>query len=477
MAEIRDSAGLSNGEPRAGVTHDAAPDIAPPDPPAAPPEPRVLELRVHGVNNTTPAALLDVPADSVELKSGDKLGSFWQSTTTAAEGRHGFVPAGILREAYSWGGMVRTAPQFGGSGTASKIAAVGARVFYALILPFSIGNAVQWARRITQPNDSMGRKVWIAITAGIARLFGLILTLLFTTTAVTLAIDIGALQCGADAGRCEPLKAVFEPMQGWSPGQRVALLALLPVAAIAVLWAISAVSRLRYDVLPGMEDNVEEAGAADDAAADADAPATDDQPAATPRPPATAVLRGAGVLVEPGHPAPRARAPRRRCRARRGSSRRCRDRSAGAPRATAAALVGRVPAARPDPWFLPSPVLADVAVLLARWPPPCSSLALPTMTHPARGGAAGDVARTGTSMSLLVALVRRARRHPAAARLRSHRAGSPTAAPPRRPAVRRRQRAVRPAVAGGSARSRGSSGVLRPTAGRRRGRAARPRCS
>ncbi len=231
MAGFRISADITIGDADAAAAADPEPVSAIPAAVEPPGEPRVLELRVHGVNNTTPAALLDVPADSVTLASGDQLGSFWTSTAVAAEGKHGHVPEGIVREAYSWGGMVRTTPQFGGSGTAGRIAAVGARIFYALILPFSIGNAVIWARRITQPGDSSGRKVWIAITAGIARLFGLILTLLFTTTLVTLAIDIGALQCAADPDRCEPLKSVFEPMAGWSPGQRVALLALVPVAA------------------------------------------------------------------------------------------------------------------------------------------------------------------------------------------------------------------------------------------------------
>lgn len=292
-ADTIGEAGTGDEPPPAAmiITEGPAVVAAPAGVAIVPPAPKVLELRVHGVNNTTPAALLDVPADSVELISGDKLGSFWRSTAIVGKGRRGYVPPEIVREAYSWGGMVRTTPQFGGTSLASKLAAVGARVVYALIIPFSIGNAVIWSRRITQPGDSKGRLIWIGITAGIARVFGLILTLLFTATLVTLAIDVGALQCAADPSRCQPLKAVFEPMAGWSPGQRVALLALVPIAGIAALWVMSAVSRLRYDVLPGMEDNndndVVSAGPDEgaDAAADVDA-----EPAAPPLPPPAAVL-------------------------------------------------------------------------------------------------------------------------------------------------------------------------------------------
>ncbi len=251
-----------------GVPSDEQSDPVPEVPAAAterPPE--VLELRVHGVNNTTPAALLDLPDDQVTLKSGDKLGSFWQPKPGAgstAEGRRGFIPEGITREAYSWGGMVRTSPNFGGVGAAGAIAGVLARIFYALILPFSIGNAVQWTRRLTLPGDSVGRRAWTAVASGLSRLFGVILTLLFATTVATLAIDIGALQCAAVAARCEPLEALFAPMEAWTPGQRVALLALVPVAAVVALWAIGAVSRLRYDVLPGMEGNSEGVSTNDD---------------------------------------------------------------------------------------------------------------------------------------------------------------------------------------------------------------------
>lgn len=222
-----------------------------------PPPSDVLELRVHGVNNTTAAALLDLRPEDVERVAGDKLGSFWRPTDSAlsalTQGQRGYVPPGIVREAYSWGGMVRTTPDLGRAGAAGIVAATLARIFYALILPFSIGNAVQWARRISQPGDSRGMRAWAAITAGAGRLFGLILTLLFTATAITLSLDVLAAQCGAQLTLCAPISGLLEPVAGWTAGQRFAVFSLGPIVAIAALWLLSAVASVRYDVLPGME--------------------------------------------------------------------------------------------------------------------------------------------------------------------------------------------------------------------------------
>ncbi|SFR95056.1 hypothetical protein SAMN04487846_1084 [Microbacterium sp. cf046] len=254
---------------------------------AASPRPatRVLELRVHGVNNTTPAALLDLPLESIELAAGDTLGSFWQPTPAALAamrapdriGKRGHVPERIAREAYSWGGMVRTTPNFGGPGAAGKVVGVLARIFYAIILPFSIGNAAQWTRHLSVvPEGEEGWRSWTATvagrrsrrTAGAARLFGLILTLLFTTTAATLALDVGAAQCAAQASLCGPLEGFFGVFADWTGGRRLALFALAPVAAVIVLWIVSSVSQVRYDVLPGMEGGV---GTADSESGSADA--------------------------------------------------------------------------------------------------------------------------------------------------------------------------------------------------------------
>ena len=216
---------------------------------------RVLELRVHGVNNTTPAALLDLPLDSIELAAGDTLGSFWQPTAAALAAqrapdrpdKRGDVPDRIAREAYSWGGMVRTAPNFGGPGAAGRVVGVLARIFYAVILPFSIGNAAQWTRRLSViPVGEPEARAWAAgpdgrrsrRTAGAARLFGLVLTLLFTTTAATLALDVGAAQCAALASLCGPLEGFFAVFADWTGGRRLALFALAPVAAVIVLWVV-----------------------------------------------------------------------------------------------------------------------------------------------------------------------------------------------------------------------------------------------
>jgi hypothetical protein len=235
---------------------------------------RVLELRVHGVNNTTPAALLDLPMGSIDIAAGDTLGSFWQPTAAALAaqqlpgraGTRGYVPERILREAYSWGGMVRTTPNFGGTGAAGKVVGVLARIFYAIILPFSIGNAAQWTRRLSVvPSGETEFAAWAAgtegrrsrRTAGAARLFSLILTLLFTTTAATLALDVGAAQCAAQASLCGPLEGFFGVFADWTGGRRLALFALAPVAAVIVLWIVSSVSQVRYDVLPGMEQGMD----------------------------------------------------------------------------------------------------------------------------------------------------------------------------------------------------------------------------
>src|SRR5690606_40500340 len=81
----------------------------------------VLELRIHGVANTPPYGMLDLPPGEVEQCDGDGLGSFWVATADAdardrvpgtpgapvAPGDLHAVRADVRRGAYSWGAMAR----------------------------------------------------------------------------------------------------------------------------------------------------------------------------------------------------------------------------------------------------------------------------------------------------------------------------------------------------------------------------------
>ncbi|MEB0304585.1 hypothetical protein QN345_04500, partial [Cryobacterium sp. 10I1] len=201
--------------------------------------PHVLELRVHGINNTSPFALLDLPPDEVELAAGDVLGSFWTPTpdslrrhrraADAAEQR-GYVPRRIRREAYSWGGLVRSTP--GGAGPVWAVIAALARIGWALLLPFSIANAAAWCWRL--PTQAVPRG--LSVRAGVIRLFGVLLTLLLVATVANLGIDLLARQCYVDGALvCSGLPGALGGLAAWTTGQRMAVFSRAPIARTSSL--------------------------------------------------------------------------------------------------------------------------------------------------------------------------------------------------------------------------------------------------
>jgi len=244
--------------------------------PASTGEPRrdVLELRVHGVNNTPPSAMLDLPLADIEQVAGDDLGSFWRPTE-AARARlrphdRGHVPDGVTREAYSWGGLARTSPALGAGAVGVAVATL-ARVGWALLLPFGLVNVAFWSRRL-DAERGYSRGWQDGATAGAMRIFALCLTLLVLGGAAVVSLDLVATQCFADSQRwCSRLPAALDGLAAMSHGQRLAVASVVPLALLGLLAALSAISRTRYEQL-----------------------------AAMPAPGANAVTAGTPVLATPG---------------------------------------------------------------------------------------------------------------------------------------------------------------------------------
>ncbi|KGM12313.1 hypothetical protein N868_18135 [Cellulomonas carbonis T26] len=257
--------------------------------PQVPEGPGVLELRVHGVNNTPPAALLDVEPDDVELARGDSLGSFWTLTDDAlsraralAAHHHGHVRPDVRREAYSWGPMARHSPSAPGVG-GNRFVAAASRAGWVLLLPLGITNAAYWSRRLEPYDSAHPRRQPYGRGAPSVRVFGLGLTLLLVGGLQTVSLDLVVTQCLADADDvCAALPQWVAGLASLEWGRRAAILSVVPLLGLLLLLWLSASSRTRYE------------GPTSRAMTDPDAPGHRAGPAAA-RP-----VRERPLLAEPG---------------------------------------------------------------------------------------------------------------------------------------------------------------------------------
>jgi hypothetical protein len=207
----------------------------------------VLELRIHGVNNTPPWNVLELPEAAIVQYEGDSLGNFWHpvpaAQTSLPPSDPGLVPSGVQREAYSWGGMARNS--IGGSSRIGKIISGAARLGWTLLLPFSLLNMAYWSRRLAQPDGSHHKGWHNAGGAAVIRLAALALTLLMASTASVLSLDVVAVQCYSGP-MCAKFPSAVNFFGHWHQGQRLALMSLVPVLAATFLYVLTSISAVRY---------------------------------------------------------------------------------------------------------------------------------------------------------------------------------------------------------------------------------------
>lgn len=233
---------------------------------------RVLEIRIHGVGNTPPQGTLGVDVDKVVRTRGDDLASFWETKEqqAAEQPAAGDTPSAVRArhvEAYSWGSLAR-ASALPGLGFVAGLGQAAIRAAWTFVIPLGIANAAYWARRIPEDRFSTPGRDGVApgtttapFGAAAVRLFCLTLTLLLVATFAIASVDIVGTQCfgaledktpAADPREvsrlvCAQLPSAVRSMAGMSDGQRIAVLALVPVALLVLLVLLAASGRTRFD--------------------------------------------------------------------------------------------------------------------------------------------------------------------------------------------------------------------------------------
>ncbi|MET7963307.1 hypothetical protein [Micromonospora zamorensis] len=165
----------------------------------------VVELRVHGVSGARPEQVLG--RAHVRQVAGDDSGGFHR----AAESEDA-EPDGVTLEAYRWGDLP--------SGTVTRTLSL------VFLLPFMLSNVAVWMR-------PTGRRSGAGVTV-LCRLLALNLTVVYVVSIGGVALDLLAWRC-LGAARCRGPFDTMAGLDGREVGPRLAVLALLPIAAVAFL--------------------------------------------------------------------------------------------------------------------------------------------------------------------------------------------------------------------------------------------------
>lgn len=199
----------------------------------------LLELRVHGVNNTPPSSMLF----AIQQEYGDALIGVYRER-----------PAAGVVKALSWGGLARLSPfpRVPFSTWLQSVASAG----WIFVVPFGLANVAYWSRKLTLPGETYQT---VRTTAALVRVFSLGLTLLLISSVCSVSLDMTQTRVQAllDAGSLPRWLAVLTHTDS---GDRMAILSLAPVMTIALLRFLAERTRVRYDkcrALPPVDDTRE----------------------------------------------------------------------------------------------------------------------------------------------------------------------------------------------------------------------------
>ncbi|MDG4792289.1 hypothetical protein [Micromonospora sp. WMMD1082] len=206
----------------------------------------VVELRIHGVSGASAEALLDHPV--VIRVAGDDNAGFYRP-------RPGFGisdrPQALRVEAYRWGALT--------AGGAVRTLSL------LFLLPFMLVNLAVWTRPATGGAGGL--------VGPICRLLAATLTAAFVLSFVGVTIDIIGWQC-VPYQPCLAGRGYLSWLSDLPLGPRLALLALVPVAALRLLWWLGERSARAFEAFPaahgqdrtsGGEDRVDTPGFWNDA--------------------------------------------------------------------------------------------------------------------------------------------------------------------------------------------------------------------
>ncbi len=192
----------------------------------------LVELRIHGVSGTPPAAMLDTPL--VHRVAGDADAGFWRPLAPASEE---LADPDRTLEGYSWGGLTSRA---------------ATSAVWVLLAPFALVNAgaAMHLPRGTAPRAR--RAIAPGFEGMVVRAFALLLTLSFTLTAYIAATDLGGWQCGNDPACLPRHRSTRWLTQHWldTPARHVAVTSLVPLALVLALWMLARRSWQRYEMFP-----------------------------------------------------------------------------------------------------------------------------------------------------------------------------------------------------------------------------------